>query len=601
MSLMAELGAETVLQSQPTDEVVRAALHRLLASPQFANSPRASRFVQYVVETALAGASRTLKEYVLGVEVFDRAASFDPRTDTIVRVEATKLRSRLRDYYSGPGRSDAVIIDVPKGAYAPAFRLRTNPNPAQPEPAENSDSIAVLPFTALSDARDDEYFSDGLAEEIINALSQVAGLKVIARTSAFAFKGKQADIREIAATLRVATILEGSVRRAGDRIRISVQLISAKDGYQLWSQSYDREITDIFAVQEEISRAIVSVLEVRLSSHAAGPLVQRTTSLEAYQAYLEGRYHFQQLTSSHMARGRECHERAIRLDPGYALPHAGMAEYYYYLAFYLNARPRDVLPLGMAAAEKALELDSECAEAYTFRGVLRAVYHYDWNAAGEDFARAIELRPNLAMARWWRVAWFLRPLRRMEESIAEGRRARELDPLNVVIRAGEPYELQLDGKKLEALQCARDLIQLFPEHWLCCFIATFVMITEGFHQEAATNIRSWLATDPENPCGLAMQAFVHGKSGELAAARCILAQLEQTASERYISRAALAIASAGSGRFDDVFRWLEKGVEEHDLMTIIVLLFESDPVYLPLLHKMHLGPGDAHNTGRTAP
>jgi len=392
-------------------------------------------------------------------------------SDTVVEFDhgiATALKKLRRALGDDAGNPHYIETLARRGYRWMAEVEWADPDERQdlPSPAEKTiDSIAVLPFTNLSANPEQEYFCAGLAEEILNALTRIQGLKVIARTSAFAFSGKGQDIRQIGQALKVSSVLEGSVRQAGDRIRITVQLIHTGDGYHLWSETYDREITDIFAVQEEISQAIVSVLKVRFSSHAGSPLVQRGTSnLDAYQAYLEGRYHYQQLTRSHMARSRECLERAIRLDPVYALPHVGMAEYYYYLAFYLNARPRDVLPLGMAAAEKALALDPECAEAYTVRGTLRAVNNYDWNAAGEDFARAIELRPNLAIARHRRVAWFLRPMGRLEESFAETRQALELDPLNVLIRAAEPYRLQMDGKKSEALQRARDLIQLFPEH-----------------------------------------------------------------------------------------------------------------------------------------
>jgi adenylate cyclase len=607
---MLENGSESGLLSQavaqPGDEAVRSALSRLLASTQFANSPRARRFIQYVVERALAGEASSLKEYVLGVEVFDRSPSFDPRTDTIVRVEAIKLRERLRDYYGGPGSTDPVVIDVPKGAYAPAFRMRTIEKTVSPRAAGDRASIAVLPFTALSDAREDEYFSDGLAEEVINALTRVSGLKVIARTSAFAFKGKQADIREIAGTLGVTTVLEGSVRRAANRIRVAVQLINAEDGCHLWSQSYDREMNDVFAVQEEIAQAIVSVLKVKFSSQPDRPLAQRgTTNFEAYRAYFEGRYYFQQLTEEGMARSRECHERAIRLDPDFALPYVGMAEYYYYLAFYLNARPRDVLPPGLAAAERALELNPRSAEAYTIRGTLRAVYNYDWNGAGEDFDSAIELDPNLALAHHRRTTWFLRPTGRWEESLAELRHALELDPLNVLMRASEALALNIHGKKAEALQRARDLIQLFPGFWICCFMAGAVLGSQGLHAEAASVIRNGLGIDSGNSVLLAMLAAMQSRMGEPAEARRILGQIEDTASARYVSPAALVIACFACGEVDRAFAWLDKGVEERDPMTItagcrLLPRFESDPRYHALMRKMNLETAITNDTGLSA-
>jgi TolB-like protein/Flp pilus assembly protein TadD len=587
-----ELG---LIGAQPEGEAIRTALDRLLASSQFAKSPRASRFLRYIVDAALAGGDNSLKEYVLGIEVFDRSPSFDPRIDTIVRVEAVKLRNRLRNYYRGPGRTDPLVIEVPPGAYSAVFRARTPVKRRPVSGVEHSVSLAVLPFTDLSGDRESEYFGDGLAEEIINALTRIPGLKVVARTSAFAFKGKNVDVREIARTLGVSTVLEGSVRRAGSRLRITTRLVAAVDHRQLWSQSYDREITDVFAIQEEISRTIVDILKIQLRQNPNQPALRRgTANIEAYHAYLEGRYYFPQLTAAALARSRECHERAIRLDPNYALPHVGLAEYYYYLAFYLNARPCEVLPLALAAAERALELDRNSAEGCCIRGTIRAVYQYDWDGAGEDFARAIELNPALAVARHRRSAWYLRLLGRLDESLAEVRRALELDPLNVLIRASEPYVLMTHGKKTEALQRARDLTQLFPGVWVCSFFASAVLGSQGFHDEAATVIRRGLAIDSGNPFLLACLAMVCVKQGDSAEPRRILGQLEETAASQYVSPAALEIACVACGEIDRAYRWLDKGVEERDLLTLLCAQspmlpkFQSDPRYHALLQKMNL-------------
>jgi serine/threonine-protein kinase len=225
-----------------------------------------SRFLRFVVERSVEGRPSEIKEYVIGVEVFDRGTSFDPRLDTVVRVEARRLRSKLREYYETEGRPDAVRIDVPKGSYVPVFqnqRLGAAPSRAVSVPAgtsPNSVGVAVLPFVNLARDEENEFFSDGLTEELINALAAVPGLRVTSRTSVFAFKKKLADIREIGERLRVQMIVEGSVRKTAERLRITVQLINVSDDSHVWSDSYDREMKDIFELQNEITQAILRAL-----------------------------------------------------------------------------------------------------------------------------------------------------------------------------------------------------------------------------------------------------------------------------------------------------------------------------------------------------
>jgi adenylate cyclase len=229
---------------------VRAQLERILNSRLFAQSQRLTHFLRFVVEAATDGNLENVKEYAIGVEVFGRGDDFDPRVDPIVRVQAAKLRSKLLEYYASEGAHDPVVISIPKGSYAAAFEVVGTTTKLT---EDHRASIAVLPFVNMSPEPDNEYFSDGLTEEIINGLTTVPGLCVVARTSVFRFKGQAQDIREIGSQLNVRTILEGSVRRTGAQLRITAQLISVQDGYHLWSQTFKRELRDIFAVQEEIS------------------------------------------------------------------------------------------------------------------------------------------------------------------------------------------------------------------------------------------------------------------------------------------------------------------------------------------------------------
>jgi serine/threonine-protein kinase len=576
---------------QPDFETIRGALSSVLASRQFAKSPRASRFLRYVVDATLARHEMSLKEYTLGVEVFDRGASFNPQVDPIVRVEAVKLRKRLRNYYCGQGRTDSLIIELPRGTYRPTFRVRP---PRRPRHAMSSvgPSLAVLPFVNLDGNTETAYFGDGLADEVSNALTRISGLKVIARSSAVACKAKYTDVREIGKVLGVAAILEGSVRRSGSRIRVMSRLVSTADRSQLWSQSYDREMDDVFAIQEEISQAIVNVLDVTLNRGATHQLIRcGTLNMEAYHAYLEGNYYFRQLTPAAMSKSRACHERAIQLDPKYALPQVGLAEYYFWLAFYLNVRPRKVLPHALAAAQRALDLDPASAEAYSIRGTIRAVYQYDWKAAGGDLSRSIQLNPTNALARYRYAYWYLCQMGRLEEASAESRRALDLDPLNLFLKAS--YAVNFEERTEKSIERARDLMQLFPGVWISCWMAGIVLAQQGLSNEAAAAFRKGLVIDSENPFLLAGMAVINALQGELTEAQRILRRLEKSAKSDYVSPAALELACVACGDVDRAFYWLDKGVTEHDPLTLnlywrLLPGFKSDPRYSALLRKLNV-------------
>lgn len=252
------------LRESPTADAVRAQIDRILASPSFVNAERLSRFLRFVTEKTLAGEATAAKESVIGVEVFGRRAdTYDPSADSVVRVQARRLRAKLDEYYQAAGAGDRLVIELPRGRYVPSFRLRgtdrlplSPPRHGEKADGRRANSVAVLPFVNMSSDSENEYFSDGLTEELIHALAGVPSLQVAARSSSFQFKGKNQDIREIGAVLGVGKIVEGSVRKSKDRLRITVQLINVADGCHLWSERYDRPITDVFALQDEIARSI---------------------------------------------------------------------------------------------------------------------------------------------------------------------------------------------------------------------------------------------------------------------------------------------------------------------------------------------------------
>ena len=341
---------------EPDQEAIRLQLARILASPLFANAPSQERMLRYVVEHSLAGEAGRLKEYALGVEVFDRGGDFDPRQDTIVRVQGRRLRDRLADYYREQGAEDPVGISLPKGHYVPTYHWR------QVLPASSSDtgdgrklhfviigmlvlvlggfvwgkfgtgrpdggstrpdaSIAVLPFVDMSADKDQEYLADGLAEEITNLLAGVRELKVTGRTSSFSFKGTNTPILEIGRTLGVAHVLEGSVRKSGDRLRVTTQLIKADDGFHLWTKTYDTELKNIFAMQDQIARDVVQALSVKLDAVTLNRAQGGTTNVDAYDRFLRWRQLFlsDNFDAEHDRQRILLSREAVTFDPDFVL------------------------------------------------------------------------------------------------------------------------------------------------------------------------------------------------------------------------------------------------------------------------------------------
>ena len=316
------------------------------------------------------------------------------------------------------------------------------------KPLDQQPSIAVLPFANMSRDPDDEYFSDGLAEELINLLAHVPNLKVTARTSAFAFRGKEQDIRRIAEALSVRTILEGSVRRAGSRIRVTAQLINAEDGYHLWSERYDRELTDVFAIQDDIAQAIAGALELKLISKPA----RHTPNFPAYEALLKARHHLRSFMPEAPARGKEYCEQAIALDPEYAAPHALLGLSYLLTGIHAARPMREVAPLIRRAARRALEMDPFETEPHFLLGSVAAVHDYNWPEAAREFRLAMANPSVSAEGRWLYASFCLSPFGRSEESTAEMRRAVEQDPLNVSWRGVLVAYIVRTGRYEEALQ-----------------------------------------------------------------------------------------------------------------------------------------------------
>ncbi len=365
--------------------------------------------------------------------------------------------------------------------------------------SDHQPSIAVLPFADMSAGRDHEWFSDGLAEEIINALTRVPGLKVIARTSAFAFKGKEVDIRRIAGALGVAHVLEGSVRKAGNRIRVTAQLITATDGSHLWSERYDRDLADIFAIQDDIAQAIAAALEVKLAATPAD-IRRHTPKLPAYEAVLRGRHHLFKFTPEGWTRARGRFEEAVALDPLYGEPHAESAIAHFLIGTNGVSAFRDVAPRVRAEALRALELDAFEPGPHALLGAIAAAHDYDWQEAAEQFRLAMAATRVLPDTRWAYSSFYLGALGRFQESVTEMERAVEQDPLNVAWRGVLSVCLNHAGMPERALQELLKARDLDEDHWLSrVWLAETLLVLGRLDEarveaEAAHRIAGWSST-----------------------------------------------------------------------------------------------------------
>ena len=436
----------------------------------------------------------------------------------------------------------ALLLSAGAGEITPALGTPTAMRRA-PQPA----GLAVLPFVNLSSDPENEYFSDGMTEELINALTKVTGLRVTARTSAFAFKGKDIDVREIGQRLNVASVLEGSVRRAGNHLRITAQLVNAADGYYVWSETYDRGIADVFAVQDELSRAITASLKVRLTE-ANAQLEPPTENFDAYTLYLKGLYALNRRSVEGYREAIEFFSAALVKDPTYALPHAGNAYAYALLGFdwYGGLSSREAMPLAKASALRALELDENLAEAHAALAVIRMLFEWDWAGAEASFRRAIELNPGYAPAHHW-FSLFLSTRNRHSESLREIIKARELDPLSLIINQNVGRAYHIARRYDEAIEEFQRTVGIEPR-----FFTGHVMLAQSLcqlsrYEEAMTALRSAQAVAGPRPVILAQLAYVYSRTGQLDVARQTLQELTDLAGREHVPLYYLALAHCAVG------------------------------------------------------
>jgi eukaryotic-like serine/threonine-protein kinase len=465
----------------------------------------------------------------------------------------------------------------------------------QPAVADSSARVlAVLPFVNASADPENEYFSDGMTDELITALAKVEGLHVASRTSVFALKGAKEDVRALGRRLNVSTVLEGSVRKAGNRLRINVQLTSVTDGRTLWSERYDRELADVFAIQDEIARTIVGTLRSTLLGDLGDPVPRRyTANLKAYSLYLKGRFWWNRRTQQGIAEGIRYFEQAIAEDAGYALAYTGLADSYALQVDYRGAPVREGLERAKVEARRALELDESLAEAHTSLGWVTFIYDWDWVGAGRELARAIELNPRYSVARQWH-SWFLTTMGRREAALAEGRLAIELDPASVSIRRSMGWLHYYARQPEEALEHLRRALAMNPTAEENHRLLGLAYLQLGQYDEAAAAFRESIALSESPALATAGLGAVAAARGRAAEAHAVLAELAADSTRRYVSPVAFAMVHAALGEADATFQWLDRAFEERRgwLCYLKVEPFldgvRGDARFLRLLQRMRL-------------
>jgi TolB-like protein/Flp pilus assembly protein TadD len=461
-------------------------------------------------------------------------------------------------------------------------------------------SIAVLPFDNLSDDKSNAYFAEGIQDEILTRLAKVADLKVIARTSTQKFKSAPADLPAIAKQLGVANILEGSVQKSGDQVRVNVQLINAMTEAHLWADTYDRKLTDIFGVESEIAKRIADTLQAKLSSAANHVLASRPTeNPEAHELYLKGRYFWNRRTGENLQKAADYFQQAIEKDASYALAYSGLADCHVLLPLYpgLGSNPRDELPKALEAARKAVELDGTLAEAHT--SLARALASdLQLSAAMSEFNRAIELNPNYATAHQW-FGECLQSQGRVEDAVAELKRAQELDPLSLIINSLLGFALDTVGKGEEAIEQLRKTIEIDPTFAHAHEMLGNVLEHKGHIEEAVLEYEKSArlsAMDPSILAQLARACFLVGRKAE---AQQLWDQLKSLSERQYVPAYSLALVQSAFGDKDEAIRLLEKSYEDHapfdssDLGWILVDHrldpLRSDPRFKKLITRIFSG------------
>lgn len=525
----------------PNPEVVRAELDRILGSPVFSLASRLRRFLTYVVEQTLGGDEGQLKEYTIGLEVFDRGQDFDPRLDPIVRVEAGRLRQKLLRYYESEGRQSRIRIELPKGAYAAKIEPRGTSRTASPA----LPTLAVLNFADLSPDRDQDYLCEGMTEELIRALIKVAGLRVFAAQS----------------TNSATFVLEGGLRRDGRLMRVTAKLKDARNGEFVWAENYDSEFAEVFAVQEKISRAIVSALQIQLRHEPAVLAPTATANSIAYRLYLKARYHWNLRTPEGLLEAVRLFEKAIGNDPEFGLAFAGLADSYSLLGNYSVLAPKEARARAKEAAGNAVRLSPGMAEAHTSMAHVLATCEWNWEEAEREYELAIELNPRLPTSHHWYAITCLMPQRRLAESQLEVKEAALLDPVSISISRDVAVIHWAMRDYPAAVEQVRHTLALASDFHEGYWVLGLVCEQMREYEQAIAAFQGGRAI---RPTARLIGALGHALAlaGRRADAHRIVGELTELSEERYVSPFDIAVVWLGLGEVDRAFELLARAFHD---------------------------------------
>jgi serine/threonine-protein kinase len=526
-------------ESKISEESIREELTKILASPIFRNAARVRRFLTHVVDQTLQGRSDQLKEYVIGLAVFDRAETFDPRMEPVVRVEAGRLRQKLLRYYQTDGREDPVRIEILKGSYVPVFRR----NASEDEAAESSSvqpiAVAIGQFTDNSGNKDQGYICEGITEELTRILTRIEGLQV------FSPSGRG----------WAQVILEGAVRREGTQLRISARLTERRTGRYLWSDRFVGEIAQLMAMQDEIAAAVVRTLNPPRAAFPF-PAARATKSGTSYRLYLKGRHFAGLRTSEGLHESIRLYEKSLAGDPDFALAHTGLADSYTLLANYGVLPPADVRDRAYTSAERAVQLAPHVAEVHASLGHVLATYIHDWEKAEEEYESAIELNPGLAVAHHWYAITCLMPQKRLSEAKLEIETAVSLDPVSISI-ARDVSVIAWARREFEsAIDLARGALQkesgFHESYWIlalaCEQLCRFDEALESL--EYGAHVR-------RSPRMIGALGHVLALMGRTTEAADRLVELNELSEERYVSPFDKAVVCLGLGGLEASLDFLE--------------------------------------------
>lgn len=520
------------------------------------------------------------------------SATIENKSDSDTKKNPTTIVKRKKEEPGGQSKEKEVPASATSAVAIPAAGGKLPP--AQTESASSGFRVAVLPFSNISPDVKDEYFADGMTEELISTLSRIQGLRVIARTSVMQYKGVNRSVAEIGAELNVKAVLEGSVRKAGNKLRIGVQLIDAASQEHLWSEEYDRELTDVFVIQGNVAQRVAEALQVQLLTGEKQQLGKSwTENLEAYTLYLRGRFYWNKRSPPDLLQSVEYFKKAAQKDPHYALAYAGLADAYTLLGNYYVLPPIDAYPKAKTAALKALEIDESLAEAHTSLAFALMHFDWDWVTAEREFKRAIELNPSYAMGVSW-YAYFLTVTGRFDEAVVLRKRAQALDPLSVVVSSDVGLTLYFARKYDETIEQFRTTLASDPSFYGAYIpLGAALLHTQRFN-EAIVAFKKAKTFSQNHPIPSAALAYAYAVSGKREEALKIAGDLKKLSAKSYVSPYWIGIIYVGLGDNNAAFEWLEKGIATHDGSMIFLKVepildrLRSDGRFIELLAKIGL-------------